>query len=143
MKRIPRPSPAMAVAIIALIVAIGGTATALPGKFTVGQDDLKKSSVGARSLGKLLIGHTSVVGSEDRVRGDGDFTNSHGQISCPSDKPLAIDPSVTGLGPHSYLTSTQALPSRFGGPVGYAFTILTDEGPGVGYTASVNCLPVR
>ncbi len=56
MKRIGRPSPAMVVAIISLIVAIGGTAVALPGKRTVGSDDLRKDSVGARSLGRALLG---------------------------------------------------------------------------------------
>ena len=43
MKRISRPSPAMVVAVISLIVAIGGTAVALPGKRTVGSDDLAKA----------------------------------------------------------------------------------------------------
>ncbi len=143
MKRIPRPSPAMAVAIIALIVAIGGTATALPGKFTVGQDDLKKSSVGARSLGKFLIGHSTVARSLDPVQGDDKMTETRAEILCPSDKPLAFDPSVSKLGPHSFLVSSTALANHLGGPRGYSFEILGDEGPEFGYKLSVNCLPVR
>jgi hypothetical protein len=40
-----RPSPAMAVAFIALLAALSGTAVALPGKNTVDSGDIKKAAV--------------------------------------------------------------------------------------------------
>jgi len=40
MKSRLRPSPAIVVAVISLIVAIGGIAVALPGRLRVGSEDL-------------------------------------------------------------------------------------------------------
>lgn len=140
MRGIPRPSPAMVVALIALIVAIGGTATALPGKFTVGQDDLKSSSVGARSIGKMMVEKTGVAKSQDPMAGDGIFTETRGSVRCPEKAPLAIDPAVAVLGPKAYVARQMALPNRWGAPGGYEFRISGDEGPEIGYTMSVNCL---
>ena len=37
-----RPSPALVVAMLALLVALGGTATGLPGKKTIDKNDLRK-----------------------------------------------------------------------------------------------------
>lgn len=48
-------TPAMAVAIIALIAAIGGTATALPGKNTVTSDDIKSNAVTAAEIKKGAV----------------------------------------------------------------------------------------
>ena len=143
MNRVPRPSPAMVVAIVALIVAIGGTAFALPGKFTVGRDDLKKSSVGARSIGKMLLDHRRVIRSEDPVSGDGQFTETRGYIKCPAKAPTAIDPSVGGLSPTSHQSRINSIPNRWGGPLGYEIIVSGDEGPDVGYTMKVNCLFTR
>lgn len=143
MNRVPRPSPAMVVAIVALIVAIGGTAFALPGKFTVGRDDLKKSSVGARSIGKVLLEHTRVVRSQDEVPRDEVFTETRGTIRCPARAPTAIDPSVGNLGPTSFQVRVTAIPNRWGGPVGYEFLLTGDEGPDFGYAMKVNCLFTR
>ena len=143
MRGIPRPSPAMVVALIALVVAIGGTAAALPGKYTVGQDDLKKSSVGARSLGKIALSQTRVVGSLDQQAKDGEFTETEGQIVCPAQAPFALDPSIGNMGPTAFQMKRTAIPNRWGGPLGYRFVVLTDEGPEISYTMTVNCLPAR
>ncbi len=143
MNRIPRPSPAMVVALIALVVAIGGTAAALPGRFGVGRNDLQKSSVGARALGKMRLDQGVVLRSEDPVAGDGLFTESTGLIRCPSDAPVAIDPYVGGLGPDAFERKRESLPNRWGGPVGYEFTVSSDRGPDVGFSLKVNCLPTR
>ena len=43
--RIPRPSAAMSVALVALIVALSGTAVALPGNNTVDSGDIKNGQV--------------------------------------------------------------------------------------------------
>ena len=49
------PSPAMAVAFIALLAAIGGTAVALPGKNKVKKDDIAKGAVSASDLAKNAV----------------------------------------------------------------------------------------
>lgn len=140
MRGIPKPSPAMVVALIALIVAVGGTAAALPGKFTVGQDDLKKSSVGARALGKMLVGHRQVVRSQDAIANDGLFTETRGTIRCPRKAPTAIDPSIGNMGELSFEVRRTAVANGLGAPIGYQFIVNGDEGPDVGYTMVVNCL---
>ncbi|OJU96055.1 MAG: hypothetical protein BGO23_00535 [Solirubrobacterales bacterium 67-14] len=133
----------MVVALIALIVAIGGTATALPGKFTVGRDDLKNSSVGARALGKMIVGRSQVVRSADLVAGDGNFTETEGKILCPAKAPTALDPSIGNMGPHSFEMRRTALANRLGAPGGYRFVVSGDEGPDFGYTMTVSCLLSR
>ena len=40
-----RPSPAMVVALVALCVALAGTATALPGRARVKKDDIARAAV--------------------------------------------------------------------------------------------------
>ena len=64
-----KPSPAMVIAVISLVVAIGGTAVALPGKRSVDSNDLRKDSVGARSLGKVLARHSLAPDRLDGSRG--------------------------------------------------------------------------
>ena len=50
-----RPSPAMAVAFIALLAALSGTAVALPGKNTVDSGDIKKGAVKASDIAKNAV----------------------------------------------------------------------------------------
>ncbi len=142
MNRIPRPSPAMVVAVISLIVAIGGTAVALPGKFSVGRDDLKKSSIGARSLGRMLLEHRQGLTSADVTERDGVFTETEAEIRCPAKAPFALDPSIGMMGPLAFERRRSVIANRWGGPGGYRFIISSDEGP-VGYVMKVNCLPKR
>jgi hypothetical protein len=143
MRRIPRPSPAMVVALIALTIAIGGTAFALPGKFTVGRDDLKTSSVGARALGKGVLEQIALMPSRDLTAGDGHFTELEGVITCPAKAPFAFDPSVGPMGPSAIEVSQMSIPNRWKGPGGYRFRVLSDRGPNVAFTMRVNCLPAR
>lgn len=143
MGRIPKPSPAMVVATISLIVAIGGTAFALPGKFTVGRDDLKNDSVGARALGRATLDYGLNMKSLDPIEGDGTFVESEGSVQCPSKAPFAMDPTVSGLGQSAFETRRITLANRWNGPGGYRFFISSDEGPDAVYGLSVNCLPSR
>jgi len=133
----------MIVAIIALIVAIGGSAGALPGQRSVGSNDLKNSSVGARSMGKALLSHTAGLPATDQDADDGVFTEAEGEIRCPSRAPFAFDPSIGIMGPDAYESRRTPIPNRFGGPGGYLFRIVSDQGSGVAYTMKVNCLPRR
>jgi hypothetical protein len=45
-----RPSPAMLVSVIALVFALGGVATALPGKKVIDKNDLKKNVVKSKHI---------------------------------------------------------------------------------------------
>ena len=143
MGRVPKPSPALVVAIISLVVAIGGTAAALPGKFTVGRDDLKPNSVGARSLGKAILDYGTTIRSTDSIAGDGLFTEFEGRIACPAKAPFAFDPSVGGLTQDSSIVSRLTFANRWGGPGSFRFVLRSDEGPDVFHVLKVNCLPSR
>ena len=143
MKSRLRPSPAMVVAVISLIVAIGGTAVALPGKFRVGAEDLRTDSVGARALGKVFLGKVALISSNDPIRDDGNFTELEGSVRCPDWAPFAFDPSISGLGPLAYETNRNALLNRFSGPGGYEFEVISDKGSGSAFTMKVNCLARR
>jgi hypothetical protein len=132
----------MVVAVISLVVAIGGTAVALPGGRTVEDNDLRNDSVGARAIGDVLVGQVAGLASSDSVAEDGNFTESEGTIRCPSRAPFALDPAISGLGPLAYETSRKVVVNRFGGPGGYIFRVTSDAGP-IGFTMTVNCLPRR
>jgi hypothetical protein len=51
-----KPSPAMAVALVALIVALSGSAIALPGKNKVDKNDIKRNAVGAKQIKAGAVG---------------------------------------------------------------------------------------
>lgn len=50
-----RPSPAMAVAFIALLAALSGTAVALPGRNTVDSGDIKRGAVKRSDIGRNAV----------------------------------------------------------------------------------------
>jgi hypothetical protein len=133
----------MVVAVISLIVAIGGTAFALPGRGSIDSNDLRKDSVGARSLGKVLFGIGSLISSTDAVADDGIFTEAEGSVRCPARAPFAFDPSIGNMGPLAYEVRRRVLLNRFGGPGGYEFRVLSDLGPDLSFTMQVNCLARR
>jgi len=143
MKSRLKPSPSMVVAVISLIVAIGGTAVALPGSLRVASDDLRKDSVGARALGKVFLGKVAGMESTDLIRDDGQFTEIEGSVRCPAWAPFAFDPSISGLSPLAYEVNRSVLLNRFSGPGGYEFEVMSDEGPGLTFTLKVNCLARR
>jgi hypothetical protein len=74
----PKPSPAMAVAFIALLAALSGTAIALPGRNTVDSGDIKKGAVKRSEIGRnavtgAKIRNGTVSGADAR---NGSFTGS-------------------------------------------------------------------
>jgi hypothetical protein len=85
MRRFLRPpSPAMVVALAALIVALSTTAHALPGRGTVAADDIRAGAVGQREIrtngvGAAELAPRSVGVSELRLEGQrgGGITGSH------------------------------------------------------------------
>src|SRR5688572_3173573 len=50
-----RPSPAMAVAFVALLAALSGTAIALPGTNTVDSGDIKRGAVKGKDIGRNAV----------------------------------------------------------------------------------------
>jgi hypothetical protein len=57
-----RPTPAMFVALIALVMAMTGAAAALPGKNSVDASDLAKGSVTTRAIAKGAVGSKQIDG---------------------------------------------------------------------------------
>lgn len=57
-----RPTPAMFVALVALVLAMSGAAVALPGKNSVDSSDLAKGSVTARAIAKSAITSKQIEG---------------------------------------------------------------------------------
>lgn len=55
------PSPAMAVAFLALLTGLAGTAVALPGKNSVGIDDMRSNSVGKAELRTGSVGKAEIL----------------------------------------------------------------------------------
>ena len=76
-----RPTPALIVAMVALVAAMSGAAVALPGKGTVSTNDIKKGAITKKLLAKGAVGssadHRQVgQGQSDQGRRD------QGQAGC-------------------------------------------------------------
>jgi hypothetical protein len=56
-----RPSPAMVVAFIALVLAVTGTATALRGSNTVFKDDIARNAVGKSEIRRSAVGRSEAA----------------------------------------------------------------------------------
>jgi hypothetical protein len=82
-----RPSPAMAVAFVALLAALSGTAVALPGRNTVDSGDIKRGAVKNADIGR-----GAVTGSKIR---NGTITNPKLRNGTLTGAKLAND-TVTG-----------------------------------------------
>ena len=61
-----RPSPALIVAMAALVVAMSGAAIALPGKGSVGKNDIKNGAVTAKKIARGTIGSKQIKGKSIR-----------------------------------------------------------------------------
>ncbi len=57
-----RPSPAMIVAMAALVMAMSGAAIALPGKGKVQTNDLQNGSVTKKKIAKGAVGSAQIIG---------------------------------------------------------------------------------
>jgi len=105
------PSPAMAVAVLAMVLALGGTATALSGKFSVKRDDIAPKAVATSKLagkavtsGKIKDGN---VGSYKlRLNGSSAVL---GESSTTSQTPVDLGgPTVTVKVPEGAMLAIQA-----------------------------------
>jgi hypothetical protein len=119
-----RPSPAMGVAFLALVLAVSGTAVALPGKNLITSDDIKKGAVknpdiargavsstklrnGAATNAKLGNGAVSTAKlRNDAVTGEKVNEATLGQV--PSAASATNANTVGGLGPNAVVRSAFA-----------------------------------
>jgi hypothetical protein len=57
-----RPTPALVVAMVALVAAMSGAAVALPGKATVSTNDIKKQAITKKLIAKGAVGSKQIIG---------------------------------------------------------------------------------
>src|SRR4051794_6412022 len=87
-KRLRRPSPALVVAVIALVAALGGVATALPGRNSVRSDDIARHAVRNADIAK-----GAVDGFKTNLMKAGELKST---VTTTSDTPADLGgPSVT------------------------------------------------
>ena len=117
MKRFPswlrrRPSPSMIIGVIALIAALGGTATALQGKNSVRADDIAGNAVKTRSIApKAVKAGKLAQASVDPFKTDlTKVAQLAGELTTTSNAPvdLAGSPSVTVKVPSGSLVAVFA-----------------------------------
>jgi hypothetical protein len=83
-----RPSPAMVVALLALFVAMGGSAFAFGlGRNSVHSANIAPGAVKASDLGKLSLRSGKIVDA-DTTAGDGNFNFASGHAACKSGERL-------------------------------------------------------
>ncbi len=51
---------------------------------------------------------------------------------------MAFDPAIAGMGPDAFELRRNALPNRWGGPVGYRFIVSSDLGPDAVFTMTIH-----
>lgn len=93
------PSPAMAVAFVALLAALSGTAIALPGKNTVDSGDIRKGSVKPSDIARnavrgAKVKNNSLTGSDVKKVAGADVTNDSLTGSDLNEGTLAKVPSA-------------------------------------------------
>jgi hypothetical protein len=86
--KLPRPSPAMAVALVALVLSLGGTASAFVlGRDSVHSANLAPGAVRASDLGRLTL-RSAKVRDTDGTPNDGQFNLAFGQARCKAGERL-------------------------------------------------------
>jgi len=99
-----RPSPAMAVAFIALLAALSGTAVALPGRNTVDSGDIKRgavkrSDIGRNAVNGLKVGNGTLRGADvrnDSLTGDDVNESTFGQVPSANTANTANSANTAG-----------------------------------------------
>lgn len=115
------PSPAMVIAMLALIVAMGGTATALSGKFSVKRNDIAPKAVSTNQIaGKAVstakLKNAAVGSNQLRDRSVGSYklrlsgsSTALGEASTTSKVPVDLGgPSVSVKVPEGAMVAIQA-----------------------------------
>lgn len=98
--RVKRPSPALIVAMVALVAALGGTAVGLPGKKNIDGNDLKKNVVGLKSMKNNSVGPAELkansVNNSENARFDASNTV---KLSAGADQASAPATVLLSRGP--------------------------------------------
>lgn len=117
-RRIPSPSPAMTVAVIALFVALGGTAVAFSlGRNSVHSRNIAPGAVRSKDLGKTTLRFGKVVDTDPRAY-DGSFNYATGHGVCEKgdrvigggERQIAGGAGATGQ--HLWLVESGELPGK-------------------------------
>lgn len=133
-----RPTPALLVAMVALVAAMSGAAIALPGKGTVSTNDIKKGAITKKLIAKGAVGSQQIIGKSikgNRIKDAGikakqiaDATITGKQVADDglSDKNIS-DYEVIGDGSFVKLTATEA-PTLAGALAAAPETVLFSKG---------------
>lgn len=133
-----RPSPALVVSMIALGVALAGTAGALPGKNSVRSNDIAKGAVRAQDLGAVVV-RTAAIRDIDPAAGDGVWTSSTNSAFCRRGERLVSGGVRTGTFPvPTEVRIGQSEPRE--SKRQWAATISTDTGGSARYGVVAMCL---
>ena len=89
-----RPSPALFVAIIALVAALGGTAVALPGKGSVDKNDLAKNVVKSKNIAKGAVKSSDI--KDNGVKGVDIDESSLSQVPSAASATNAANADAVG-----------------------------------------------
>jgi len=133
-----RPSPALVVSMIALGVALAGTAGALPGKNSVRSNDIAKGAVRAKNLGAVVV-RAEGIRDLDSTAGDGVWTSSGDSAPCRRGERLISGGVRTGQFPApTNVAITQSEPRE--SKRLWVVSIATDTGGAARYSAVAMCL---
>lgn len=120
-----RPSPAMAVAFVALLAALSGTAVALPGKNGVDSGDIRKNAVNSKKVKNNSLLLADFKASErSKLRGPAGAQGAQGPAG-PQGPQGPVGPSRSFFNDR---TAALTIPES-GGGLGTPITTLTLPGP--------------
>jgi hypothetical protein len=132
-----RPSPALVISLIALAVALAGTAGALPGRNSVKSNDIAPKSVHARHLGGTVL-HVTPLIDRDSTAGDGVWTTSTDSAVCRSGRLLSGGVRTGQFPPPSAAAVTQTEPRP--GNRQWVGSVSTDTGGTARFSVVAYCL---
>jgi hypothetical protein len=133
-----RPSPALVISLIALAVALAGTAGALPGRNSVKSNDIAHGAVRAGDLGAVAV-RSEPIRDLDPVANDGVWTQSANSAACRRGERLIAGGGRTGqfpAPPNVVISQSEPRESKRL----WVVSIASDAGGGGHYAAVAMCL---
>jgi hypothetical protein len=133
-----RPSPALVISVIALGLALAGTAGALPGRNSVKSNDIARGAVRAGDLGAVVV-RSAAIRDLDTAGGDGVWTSSTNSAFCHRGERLLSGGVRTGafpVLPQAGIAQSEPRESKRQ----WVATITTDTGGSAQYAVVAMCL---